>query len=284
MNQGNIPLESGFLRFEENEKEAILKDFPDSKKLFKRVSGSEELINNINRWCVWIDNNDLPLAMSIGPIKDRIKKVIEFRKNGAENAQACLERPHQFCMLNIAKKSQIVIPIVSSVRRDYIPCSFVTSDFIILNSALVIYDPEVFLFGLINSKIHLVWVKTFSGKLKNDFRYSVGLCWFSFPFPDISKSQKEDIEKYVYAVLEEREKYSEKTLAQLYDPDKMPQSLREAHHQLDLAVERLYRSKPFESDEERLEYLFKLYEQMIEEEKSRGTLFEYESKPKKKKK
>ena len=84
--------------------------------------------------------------------------------------------------------------------------------------------------------------------------------------------------------MEEREHHSEKTLAQLYDPDKMPDGLREAHHQLDIAVERCYRSKPFETDEERLEYLFKLYEQMIEEEKSKGTLFETESKPKKKKK
>jgi hypothetical protein len=95
---------------------------------------------------------------------------------------------------------------------------------------------------------------------------------------------QKELENYVYQILEEREKSSERTLAQLYDPDKMPDGLREVHHKLDLAVERCYRSKPFLSDEERLEYLFKLYEQMIEEEKSRGTLFEIESKPKKKKK
>jgi len=92
------------------------------------------------------------------------------------------------------------------------------------------------------------------------------------------------LESHVYRILEEREKHSEKTLAQLYDPDKMPEGLREAHHQNDLAVERCYRSRPFESDEERLEYLFKLYEQMIEEEKNRGTLFAGETKTKKKRK
>jgi hypothetical protein len=92
------------------------------------------------------------------------------------------------------------------------------------------------------------------------------------------------LEQSVYRILEEREAHSEKTLAQLYDPDKMPEGLREAHHQNDLAVERCYRSKPFESDEERLEYLFKLYELMIAEEKTRGTLFEMEKKEKKKKK
>ena len=117
-----------------------------------------------------------------------------------------------------------------------------------------------------------------------DINYAVGITYNNFPFPEISENQKNDLEKHVYRILEERENYSEKTLAQLYDPEKMPEGLREAHRLNDLAVERCYRSKPFESDEERLEYLFKLYEQMIEEEKSRGTLFGVENKPKKKKK
>ena len=186
-------------------------------------------------------------------------------------------------MLNTAKSTQIVIPIVSSERRTYIPISFVDDTYIILNSALVIYDPETYIFGILNSKIHLLWVKIFAGRLETRIRYSVGMCWFSFPFPSITENQKKELEKNVYKVLEERENHSEKTLAQLYDPDKMPDGLREAHRQLDLAVERCYRSKPFESDEERLEYLFKLYEQMIAEEKERGTLFDAEKKTKGKK-
>ena len=132
--------------------------------------------------------------------------------------------------------------------------------------------------------MHMTWLRAVAGRLKSDYRYSTALCYNTFPFPEINESQKQELEKRVYKVLAEREAHSEKTLAQLYDPDKMPDGLREAHHQLDLAVERCYRSKPFESDEERLEYLFKLYEQMIEEEKSRGTLFETEARPKKKKK
>jgi N-6 DNA Methylase len=284
MNQGNIPLESGFLRFTEIEKSEIVKSYPNSNRLFKKVSGSDELINSINNWCVWISNEDKSFALTIPPIKQRIENVIEFRKKGAENAKACLDRPHQFCMLNTAQSNQIVIPIVSSERRKYIPISFVDDSYIILNSALVIYDPETYIFGILNSRIHLLWVKIFAGRLETRIRYSVGMCWFSFPFPNINENQKNDLEQYVYKVLEEREFNSEKTLAQLYDPEKMPLGLQQAHHQLDLAVERCYRSKPFESDEERLEYLFKLYEQMIEEEKSRGTLFEMGSKPKKKKK
>ena len=130
----------------------------------------------------------------------------------------------------------------------------------------------------------MVWIRTVAGRLKEDYRYSSNLCFNTFPFPNISEKQKEEITELVYNILDERENHSEKTLAQLYDPDKMPQGLREAHRLNDLAVERCYRSKPFETDEERLEYLFKLYEQMIAEEKVKDTLFQEEKKAKKSKK
>ena len=169
-------------------------------------------------------------------------------------------------MVNVALNNQIVIPIVSSEKREYIPIAFYDKHHIILNSALVIYDPEIFIFGVLTSKMHMIWVRTVTGKLKTDFRYSVGVCWFSFPFPDITTEQKKQLEFHVYNVLDEREKYSEKTLAELYNPDKMPQGLRDAHNMLDLAIEKCYRNKPFESDEERLEYLFKLYGKMTAKE------------------
>ena len=114
----------------------------------------------------------------------------------------------------------------------------------------------------------MTWVKAVGGRLKTDYRYSAELCYNTFPVPDLTEKQKETINTHVYNVLEEREKHSEKTMAELYDPDKMPDGLREAHHHLDLAVERCYRSKPFTSDEERLEYLFKLYEDMTAKEKA----------------
>ncbi len=284
MNQGNIPLENGFLTFNEDEMRAITFEFPHSKEIFRKVSGSNESINGINRWCLWLNNQNLKIAESIPNINERIRRVKEFRLSGGTNAKSCAHRPHEFCMTNTALTNQIIIPIVSSERRTYIPISLLSREYIIIHSAYVIYDPELYIFSLINSKIHILWVKTFSGKLKSDSRYSVGLCWYSFPFPPINDQRKEELTQCTFRILDEREKHPEKTLADLYDPDKMPDGLREAHHQLDLAVERCYRSKPFESDEERLEYLFKLYEQMIEEEKSRGTLFEMESKPKKKKK
>jgi hypothetical protein len=132
--------------------------------------------------------------------------------------------------------------------------------------------------------MNVIWLSITGSRMRNDFRYSVNYCYNNLPFPNISSAQKQELEQSVFRILEERENHSEKTLAQLYDPEKMPQGLREAHRLNDLAVERCYRSKPFETDEERLEYLFKLYEQMIAEEKQKGTLFQEEKKAKKSKK
>ena len=142
----------------------------------------------------------------------------------------------------------------------------------------------MYIFSVITSRIHNNWVKTVAGKLENRIRYTSAVCYNTFPFPKISEAQKQELTQCAFRILEERENHSEKTLAQLYDPDKMPQGLREAHRLNDLAVERCYRSKPFETDEERLEYLFKLYEQMIAEEKVKDTLFQEEKKAKKSKK
>jgi hypothetical protein len=129
--------------------------------------------------------------------------------------------------------------------------------------------------------MHILWLKAVGGKLESRLSYSSSIVYNTYPFSKITELQKQELENCVFKILEEREKHSEKTLAQLYDPDKMPEGLREAHRQNDLAVERCYRLKPFDSDEERLEYLFKLYEQMIAKEKEQGTLFESTKKKRK---
>ena len=113
----------------------------------------------------------------------------------------------------------------------------------------------------------MIWVKTVAGRLKSDYRYSSNLCYNTFPFPNISQKQKDEITELVFAILDEREKHSQKTLAQLYDPDKMPEGLKKAHQTLDTAIEQCYRTKPFQSDEERLEYLFRMYEEITRKEK-----------------
>ena len=281
---GNSPYEGGNLLLTPDEKSKLLLHFPDANQYLRKVVGSNEFINSIERWCIWIEEKQLIEAIKIPPIKDRIELVKKFRTLGGEVARGLIDRAYQFRYTHRCKHSQLVIPRVSSSRRKYIPIGFLDDSYIISDSAQVIYDSPAYLFGLISSKIHMLWVRLTSGKLRGDIRYLSALSYNTFPFPKINQSQKQDLEIFVYRILEEREKHSEKTLAQLYDPEKMPAGLREAHHQNDLAIERCYRSKPFESDEERLEYLFKLYEQMKAEEKVKNGEMNFEQPKTKKRK
>jgi len=280
---GNNPYEGGNLLLTVEEKDKLIKSNPLAKKFIRLVIGANEFINGIERWSIWIKDEDLNEALLIKPINERIKKTKEWRSNGGEVARGLAKKPYKFRFTNTANSSQIIIPMTSSGRREYFPIGFLESKYVILASALAIFDPELYIFSLINSKIHGLWVKLIGGKMRADYRYNTTLCYNTFPFPNISNHRKEELSQSSLRLIDERLKYSEKTLAQLYDPDKMPEGLKEAHHQNDLAVERCYRSTPFRSDEERLEYLFKLYEKMIQEEKDKDTLFAKEKKTRKRK-
>ena len=269
---GNSPYENNNLRFDTTEKDKLINDFPKSNILIKKLYGANEFLNNLEKWCLWIEEDQNDLALSIPPIKERIEKTRDFRLNGGDVARGIANRPYQFRYTHTAIKSQIIIPIVSSERREYIPMGYLNNDSVIISSAAAIYDPEPYVFGILSSKIHDCWVRITAGKLENRLRYLSALCWNTFPIPPISNQRKQEITQCVFRILEEREKHSEKTLSQLYDPDKMPDGLREAHHLNDLAVERCYRSKSFENDEKRLEHLFKLYEKMNAEEKEKNIL------------
>jgi hypothetical protein len=166
----------------------------------------------------------------------------------------------------------IAFPTVSSERRTYVPVQFLDPGIIASNQIYIIPTSEPWVFGVISSRMHMTWIRAVCGSLETRIRYSSSLGYNTFPIPPLTTKQKEEINRHVYTILEEREKYSEKTMSQLYDPDKMPNGLKEAHHGLDLVIERCYRSKPFISDEERLEYLFKLYEQMIVEVKEKNIM------------
>jgi len=266
MTYGNMPLEGGFLRFKENEKVELENNDKRITKYIRKVIGGEEFLKGINRYCLWIEDNEIDEALQIEEVNKRIEQVKEFRISGGEVARTLAKKSHQFRYRNEPKNTQIIVPCTSSESRHYLPCAFYDKSYISLNSVQTINDAEPWVLGMISSNIHMVWMKTVAGRLKTDYRYSSALVYNTFPFPNITEKQKEKITELVYNILDAREEHTEKTLAQMYDPDKMPQDLRDAHHQLDLAIEKCYRSKPFVSDEERLEWLFGLYEEMVEGE------------------
>ena len=260
---GNMPNDNTLLRLSRNEKDEIIENYPQAIKIIKKFVGSAELINDIERYCLWISDEDKNFAYSISPIAERINAVYEYRRTAKDinlNKQAA--KPHQFREFVPSSDHTLVIPIVSSETRKYIPMGYVNKRSVVPNSAFMINDAPIYLFALLTSMMHMIWVRTVCGKLESRIRYSTQLCYNTFPFPKITEAKKQEIEEAAEEVLLVREDYPGKTLAELYDPDKMPEDLREAHHKLDLIVESCYQDKPFANDEERLECLFKLYEKM----------------------
>ena len=263
MSFGSMPNDGGFLILNEYEKKQLIEEAPESAILIHPLLGAQEFIRGEHRYCLWISDDLLPLANSIRPIRERIEKCKEHRESSQRESTNKLSlTPHLFGEIRYKDSHCVIIPGVSSEHRYYIPIGYLDKGTVITNSAFAIYDAETWLFGILTSAMHMVWVKTVGGRLKTDYRYSAQLCYNTFPFPPISEAKKQEIAEAAEEVLITREFHIGKTLAELYDPDQMPQDLREAHERLDDMVESCYPGYPFANDEARLECLFKLYEQM----------------------
>ena len=263
MDYGNKAVDGTNLRLSPQEKEILLNTEPQSKKFIRKLTGSDELINDVERYCLWIYNQDLEEALSIPFILDRINKCRAMRLSSKDiGAVKLAERSHQFRDMRESIDISIVIPRVSSEKREYIPIGYCEPYTIVSDSAFVSFTKESYVFAVLTSKIHNVWVRAVGGKLEERIRYSATLCYNTFPFPKITKEQKERLTELAEEVLLTRENHTEMTLGEMYNPETMPDDLKQAHQALDIAVEQCYRPEPFTSDDERLEYLFKLYEKM----------------------
>lgn len=263
MSFGSMPRDGGNLIFTAEEKTYMCSINPKIGKFIKRYVGADDYINGLERYCLWIEPEEALEALSYKPISERTEKVCVFRQSSkAPSTQAYANKSYMFVQRAYKPTNAIIVPRVSSERRKYIPIGFVDKNVIISDSAQAIYDAEVWLFGVLTSYMHMVWVNAVGGKLETRIRYSAELCYNTFPFPKITEAQRKKIELYANNILEVREKYFNKTLAELYDPDKMPKDLAEVHHNLDLCIESCYRKRPFENDDQRLKHLFKMYELM----------------------
>ncbi len=263
MNFGNMPADGGKLILSEEERIELINKNSDIASLIKPFIGADDFINGKHRYCIWLYGVDTEKYWGIADIRQRIDDLKEIRLNSSRPQLA--EIPHLFAQITQPMGMPFVlIPCHSSENREYIPIGYFTEGEIVANSCMLVATEDFSLFGLLTSAIHMLWVKTVGGRLKTDYRYSAGLCYNTFPFPPISDAKKAEIEEAATNVLVAREPYLTvgKTLADLYDPDKMPDDLREAHHKLDDIVESCYPGYPFSSDEARLECLFKMYEKM----------------------
>lgn len=260
MSFGNMPLDGGNLLFTREELDDLHLTPEEYKKFIRRIYGSTEFIRGIERYCLWITDELYDEAIKNPYIYQCVKKVRSMRlasKDKSTNKMA--ERSHQMREMNHGLKHTIIVPSVSSERRTYLPVGLLPGDSVVSNLAFAIFDAPLWHIAIIASRLHLVWIANVCGKMKTDFRYSNTLGWNTFPLPKLTEKNKADLVQCAEDILLAREEHFPATIADLYDPENMPDNLREAHERNDEVIERIYIGRRFRNDTERLEKLFDLY-------------------------
>lgn len=266
---GSMPKDGGYLVISTEERENITEIHPEAVPFIKRYIGATEFINGQDRYCLWIEDEDLQKATSIPWIAKRLHNVSKWRAaSSAETTKEYAAHPNRFKQVSYKPTDSIIVPRHSSERREYVPIGYLGPETVISDAANAIYDAEPWLFALLTSRMHMAWLRAVGGQLETRYRYGAYIVYNTFPIPRFSDATKEDLTQHAFRVLDVREYHCEFTLAELYDTEKMPENLRQAHADLDVVVDRIYRKRPFDSDEERLSLLFTLYQQMTAKEAS----------------
>jgi len=262
MIKGSMPNDGGYYLFTKEEKKSFLISEPKAKKYFRLFIGGDELINNIERWCLWLEDADPTEIKTLKSIVERIQKVRETRlKSKRTTTIKDANTPMLFGEIRQPKSNYLALPEVSSENRKYIPIEYISKEVIGSNKIYMIPKATKYLFGILNSTMHISWVKQISGRLKSDYQYSTGIVYNNFPWPENpTDKQIKLVEEKAQKVLDTRKEFPNSSLADLYDPLTMPPSLVRAHQELDKAVDLCYRPQPFPSETKRIEFLFELYE------------------------
>lgn len=272
MKNGSKPTDGGWYLFTPAEKDVFLQKEPRANKFFRPWVGSEEFINAKERWCLYLGDVDLHEIEDIPLIMERVEAVRKVRLGEGPNSkgkvaskkppaptQKSAETPMRFFCDNVQDEPYLIIPNVSSERRHYVPIGFMTPETIASNLVATAEHATLYDFGILTSQFHNAWMRTVAGRLEMRYRYTPGLVYNTFVWPNPTAEQKQKIEQLAQSILDIRDSYPDKSLADLYDPDKMPPDLLAAHKALDKAVEEAY-GVDFDGDEEKIvAHLFKLY-------------------------
>lgn len=263
MEFGNKPSDGGNLLLSREELDRLGLDQHQRARFIRSIYGSDDFINGASRLCIWIEDEHLAEAQGIPALAARIEAVRQLRLASRDKgANALAKRAHQLKLMRIGGNRTIVVPGVSSERRPYLPVGLVGSRTTLTNLAFGLYDAPLWNMALIASRLHLVWVATVCGKLETRYRYSNTLGWNTFPVPKLTEQHKAELTRTAENILIAREAHFPATIADLYDPEEMPDNLRRAHDENDEVLERIYIGRRFRNDTERLEKLFDLYTKM----------------------
>lgn len=269
---GSMPRDGGGLVLSPSEREHMIASDPRSAQFIKRYMGSSEAINDGERYCLWIPSGSAATARSIASIASRLERVASERANSkAASTAAYAAQPHRFVQISYKPTDSIIVPRVSSERRPYMPMGYLGPETVISDAAFAVYDAEPWVFALLTSAMHMAWMRAVGGKLKTDYRYSNTIVYNNFPVPPLTEAVKENLTIAALRVLDVREYHCDRTLAELYDPDLMPNDLRQAHAEVDTLVDSIYSKRSYETDEQRLSDLFAMYEEMTAAESAQGS-------------
>ncbi|MEY9390651.1 class I SAM-dependent DNA methyltransferase [Bradyrhizobium barranii] len=264
MLKGNQPTDGGNLILSAYEKHELLRTVPAASIFIRKLHGSKELIDGVERYCLWIEDDQEEEARAIHPIAKRLESVRAARLGSpAETTRKRANVPHRFIQIQDYGKRAVVVPEVSSEKREYLPCGLIAADSIATNKLFTVYDAEAYVFAMCSSRLHRVWAETVCGKLEERISYSNVLGYNTFPLPSLTEKNKADLNRCAEDILLARESHFPATIADLYDPKNMPADLRAAHERNDEVLERIYVGRRFRNDTERLEKLFDLYTKMI---------------------
>lgn len=232
-------------------------------KFIRKIVGSEDVIHGTFRYCIWIEDQFVSEALAIPVLRERVERVRALRLASPDTgANTLARRPHQLKLMNIGQHHTIAVPIHTSENRLYLAVGLIDSRATLTNAAFGLYDAPLWNLALIASRLHLIWIATICGKLETRYRYSNTLGWNTFPVPKLTEQNKADLTRCAENILLARETHFPATIADLYDPDAMPDDLRRAHEENDEVLERIYIGRRFRNDTERLEKLFELYTKM----------------------
>lgn len=261
MQFGNHPYYANALMLRAEDARQLVERVPSVRPFVRPLYGSKEFISSAPRACLWITDDVLEEALEIPEIRTRIEHVRKSREAKGSDSQAVklVSVPHRFRDQYEAVSGLLVVPIVSSENRPYLPVGLLGPEAVIHNKAFAMYDAPLWNMALISSRLHWVWIGTVCGRLRTDFSYSNTLGWNTFPVPTLTDQNKADLTRCAEDILLAREAHFPRTVAELYDPEDMPENLRMAHERNDEVLERIYIGRRFRNDTERLEKLFDLY-------------------------
>lgn len=274
MIRGSLANDGGnyFLTLEE--KNELVKKEPKSLKWIRKAIGSEEFLKGKQRWCLWLNEISTDELREMPLIEKRVENVRTLRLASKKEATRKLaDTPQRFDEIKQPKSGNyIVVPRVTSERRRYIPLDFLSHEIICTDRNQMIPNGTMYEFGILNSIMHNEWMRLVTGRLESRYNYSGTIVYNTFPFPTVTDEQKKHIERLAEEILLTREDFAGDTLAKLYDPDTMPESLKIAHQNLDDAVDKLYNPKGFTDTASRLAHLLERYETLINAEKEQQVI------------